>query len=39
MKIWSEQEIEFLKLNYPDNGLLYCVENLNKHNWYSYFNI
>lgn len=30
MKIWSEQEIEFLKLNYPDNGLLYCVENLNK---------
>ena len=30
MKIWSEQEIEFLKLNYPDNGLLFCVENLEK---------
>lgn len=26
---WSDESIEFLKVNYPEKGLKYCAENLN----------
>ena len=30
MKFWKEEEIDFLKNNYPYKGLLYCIDNLEK---------
>jgi hypothetical protein len=30
MNVWKKNEIEFLKEKYPNNGLLYCVDNLEK---------